>query len=131
MVKENSEGTFTYDELTSATNGFSKENLIGEGGLGYVHKGVLSNGKIIAVKTLKEGGPRGLDAFKSECEAIARVQHQHLVSLIGFCISDGKKMLIYEFVPNNNLEHHLYGKTCSACFTVPFIMFYWEKKTNF
>ncbi|XP_028775648.1 proline-rich receptor-like protein kinase PERK4 [Neltuma alba] len=110
VVKEASEGTFMYDELALATKGFAKENLIGEGGLGYVHKGVLPNGKSIAVKTLKEGGPNGLEAFKSESEAIARVHHRHLVLLLGFCVYGGKRMLVYEFVPNYNLEHHLHGK---------------------
>ncbi|XP_054824515.1 proline-rich receptor-like protein kinase PERK4 isoform X1 [Prosopis cineraria] len=110
VVKEVSEGTFTYEELALATKGFAKGNLIGEGGLGYVHKGVLPNGKTIAVKTLKEGGSHGLEPFQSESEAIARVHHRHLVLLLGFCISREKRMLVYEFVPCYNLEHHLHGK---------------------
>ncbi|KAI9089213.1 hypothetical protein K1719_029492 [Acacia pycnantha] len=110
VVKEVSEGTILYDELALATNGFVRENLIGEGGLGYVHKGVLPNGKAIAVRTLKEGGPLGVEAFKSESDDIARVHHRHLVLLLGFCIYRGKRMLVYEFVPNSNLEHHLHGK---------------------
>ncbi|XP_021600912.1 proline-rich receptor-like protein kinase PERK4 isoform X3 [Manihot esculenta] len=102
--------TFTYDELAAATGGFSQANLLGQGGFGYVHKGVLPSGKEIAVKSLKSGSGQGEREFQAEVEIISRVHHRHLVSLVGYCIAGGQRMLVYEFVPNNNLEHHLYGK---------------------
>ncbi|PON67682.1 Mitogen-activated protein kinase kinase kinase [Parasponia andersonii] len=102
--------TFTYDELAAATGGFSQANLLGQGGFGYVHKGVLPNGKEIAVKSLKSGSGQGEREFQAEVEIISRVHHRHLVSLVGYCIAGGQRMLVYEFVPNNTLEHHLYGK---------------------
>lgn len=101
--------TFTYDELAAATNGFSQARLLGQGGFGYVHKGVLPNGKEIAVKSLKSGSGQGEREFQAEVEIISRVHHRHLVSLVGYCIAGGQRMLVYEFVPNGTLEFHLHG----------------------
>ena len=101
--------TFTFDELMAATGGFSPANLLGQGGFGYVHKGVLPNGKEIAVKSLKSGSGQGGREFAAEVEIISRVHHRHLVSLIGHCIAGERKLLVYEFVPNNNLQFHLRG----------------------
>ncbi|XP_061342308.1 proline-rich receptor-like protein kinase PERK4 [Gastrolobium bilobum] len=103
-------GTFTYEELAAATNGFTDANLIGQGGFGYVHKGVLPSGKEVAVKSLKSGSGQGEREFQAEIDIISRVHHRHLVSLVGYCISGGQRMLVYEFIPNDTLEHHLHGK---------------------
>ncbi|KAL1215746.1 Proline-rich receptor-like protein kinase PERK5 [Cardamine amara subsp. amara] len=104
------QSTFTYDELSIATEGFSESNLLGQGGFGYVHKGVLPSGKEVAVKSLKLGSGQGEREFQAEVEIISRVHHRHLVSLVGYCISGGKRLLVYEFLPNNTLEFHLHGK---------------------
>ncbi|THU61857.1 hypothetical protein C4D60_Mb07t27680 [Musa balbisiana] len=106
--------TFCYEELATATNGFSHANLLGQGGFGYVHKGVLPNGKEIAVKQLKSGSGQGEREFQAEVDIISRVHHRHLVSLVGYCISGSQRMLVYEFVPNKTLEYHLHGKGLSA-----------------
>ncbi|WVZ25070.1 hypothetical protein V8G54_003614 [Vigna mungo] len=105
-----SQSSFTHDELVMATDGFSYSNLLGQGGFGYVHKGVLPNGKIVAVKQLKSESRQGEREFHAEVDVISRVHHRHLVSLVGYCISDNQKMLVYEYVPNNTLEFHLHGK---------------------
>ncbi|XP_076928732.1 proline-rich receptor-like protein kinase PERK15 [Bidens hawaiensis] len=105
-----SKSTFTYEELAMATDGFSDANLLGQGGFGYVHKGVLPNGKEVAVKQLKVGSGQGEREFQAEVEIISRVHHKHLVSLVGYCISGAQRMLVYEFVPNNTMEFHLHGK---------------------
>lgn len=105
-----SKSTFTYEELSMATDAFSDANLLGQGGFGYVHRGVLPNGKEVAVKQLKAGSGQGEREFQAEVEIISRVHHKHLVSLVGYCISGAQRMLVYEFVPNNTLEFHLHGK---------------------
>ncbi|XP_051148886.1 proline-rich receptor-like protein kinase PERK1 [Andrographis paniculata] len=105
-----SRNTFTYEELAMATDGFSNANLLGQGGFGYVHRGVLPNGKEVAVKQLKAGSGQGEREFQAEVEIISRVHHKHLVSLVGYCITGTQRMLVYEFVPNNTLEFHLHGK---------------------
>ncbi|XP_022860279.1 proline-rich receptor-like protein kinase PERK1 [Olea europaea var. sylvestris] len=93
-----------------ATDGFSNANLLGQGGFGYVHRGVLPNGKKVAVKQLKSGSGQGEREFQAEVEIISRVHHKHLVSLVGYCITGTQRLLVYEFVPNNTLEFHLHGK---------------------
>ncbi|GAB2225278.1 hypothetical protein Droror1_Dr00006069 [Drosera rotundifolia] len=105
-----SKSTFSYEELAMATNGFSEANILGQGGFGFVHKGILPNGKEVAVKALKAGSGQGEREFQAEVEIISRVHHKHLVSLVGYCIAGSERMLVYEFVPNNTLEFHLHGK---------------------
>jgi serine/threonine protein kinase len=103
-------GMFSYEELSKATGGFSEENLLGEGGFGYVHKGVLKNGTEVAVKQLKIGSYQGEREFQAEVDTISRVHHKHLVSLVGYCVNGDKRLLVYEFVPKDTLEFHLHGK---------------------
>ncbi|KAG8368249.1 hypothetical protein BUALT_Bualt15G0025700 [Buddleja alternifolia] len=103
------QSSFTYDELAAATGGFAKANLLGQGGFGYVHKGVLPNGKEIAVKSLKSNSGQGEREFQAEVDIISRVHHRHLVSLVGYCIAGSKRLLVYEYVPNGTLEYHLHG----------------------
>lgn len=102
--------TFTYEELAIATDNFSDTNLLGQGGFGYVHKGVLHDGRDVAIKQLKVGSGQGEREFQAEVEMISRVHHSHLVSLLGHCISGIQRLLVYEYVPNQTLEFHLHGK---------------------
>uniref|UniRef100_A0A0E0NRX4 DNA (cytosine-5-)-methyltransferase n=1 Tax=Oryza rufipogon TaxID=4529 RepID=A0A0E0NRX4_ORYRU len=106
-----SKSSFSYDELALATGGFSSANLLGQGGFGYVYRGVLAgSGKEVAVKQLKAGSGQGEREFQAEVEIISRVHHRHLVSLVGYCIAgSSQRLLVYEFVPNDTLEHHLHG----------------------
>ncbi|MQL90823.1 hypothetical protein Taro_023429 [Colocasia esculenta] len=99
---------FTYEELSEITDGFSSQNLLGEGGFGCVYKGRLPDGREVAVKQLKVDGGQGEREFRAEVEIISRVHHRHLVSLVGYCISESQKLLIYDYVPNNTLHYHLH-----------------------
>lgn len=111
------------------TNGFSRQNILGEGGFGCVYKGQVRDGKTVAVKQLKIGSGQGDREFKAEVEIISRVHHRHLVSLVGYCISDNQRLLLYEYVPNKTLEHHLHGKVIIRAlllfisFGFPFFLF--------
>ncbi|GAA0174851.1 hypothetical protein LIER_28153 [Lithospermum erythrorhizon] len=105
----NSRSYFTYEELVGATNGFSEDNLLGEGGFGRVYKGNLADGREVAVKQLKIGGVQGEREFRAEMEMISRIHHRHLVSIVGYCISDFQRLLVYDYVPNNTLHYHLHG----------------------
>ncbi|KQK12955.1 hypothetical protein BRADI_1g07010v3 [Brachypodium distachyon] len=107
-------GTFTYEELALATGDFSAANLLGQGGFGHVHKGVLPCGRAVAVKQLKSGSGQGEREFRAEVDIIGRVHHRHLVSLVGHCVAGDRRMLVYEFVPNKTLEFHLHGKGLPA-----------------
>ncbi|EFJ07414.1 hypothetical protein SELMODRAFT_133579 [Selaginella moellendorffii] len=105
-----SRSLFTYEELEAATAGFSRANLLGEGGFGCVYKGFLHGGQVVAVKQLRVGSRQGEREFRAEVEIISRVHHRHLVSLVGYCIADAQRLLVYDFVPNGTLEHHLHGE---------------------
>ncbi|XP_010553934.1 PREDICTED: proline-rich receptor-like protein kinase PERK8 [Tarenaya hassleriana] len=109
-VISNPRSWFSYDELAKATNGFSERNLLGEGGFGCVYKGVLGDGREVAVKQLKIGGSQGEREFRAEVEIITRVHHRHLVTLVGYCISDHQRLLVYDYVPNNTLHYHLHAE---------------------
>ncbi|KAH1198176.1 Proline-rich receptor-like protein kinase PERK13 [Glycine max] len=99
---------FTYEMVMEMTNAFSTQNVIGEGGFGCVYKGWLPDGKTVAVKQLKAGSGQGEREFKAEVEIISRVHHRHLVALVGYCICEQQRILIYEYVPNGTLHHHLH-----------------------
>jgi interleukin-1 receptor-associated kinase 1 len=103
-------GTFSYEELAAATGNFSAANLLGQGGFGYVHKGVLPGGRVVAVKRLKSDSGQGEREFQAEVDIISRVHHRHLVSLVGHCIAGARRVLVYQFVPNKTLEFHLHGQ---------------------
>lgn len=106
----NSKSLFTYEELYGFTGGFSNQNLLGEGGFGCVYKGCLPDGREVAVKQLKVGGAQGEREFQAEVEIISRIHHRHLVSLVGYCIAERERLLVYDYVPNNTLYYHLHGK---------------------
>jgi hypothetical protein len=100
---------FPFDELYEITGGFARDNVLGEGGFGCVFKGTLGDGKVVAVKQLKGGGGQGEREFQAEVEIISRVHHRHLVSLVGYCIDEDHRLLVYDFVANDTLHHHLHG----------------------
>lgn len=100
---------FTYQEMYHITDGFSPRNLLGEGGFGSVYRGRLPEGKEVAVKQLRDGSGQGEREFQAEVEIISRVHHRHLVSLVGYCISNSQRLLVYDFVSNDTLHYHLHG----------------------
>ncbi|XP_052207511.1 probable receptor-like protein kinase At2g42960 [Diospyros lotus] len=100
---------FTLRDLELATNRFSKENVLGEGGYGVVYKGRLINGTEVAVKKLLNNLGQAEKEFRVEVEAIGHVRHKNLVRLLGYCIEGVHRMLVYEYVNNGNLEQWLHG----------------------
>ncbi|KAI9109473.1 hypothetical protein K1719_019527 [Acacia pycnantha] len=101
---------FSYAELELATGGFSQANFLAEGGFGSVHRGVLPDGQVIAVKQHKLASSQGDLEFCSEVEVLSCAQHRNVVMLIGFCIEDKRRLLVYEYICNGSLDSHLYGR---------------------
>uniref|UniRef100_A0A7N2L117 non-specific serine/threonine protein kinase n=1 Tax=Quercus lobata TaxID=97700 RepID=A0A7N2L117_QUELO len=99
---------FSLADIEAATNKFSFENKLGEGGYGPVYKGVLPNRKEIAVKKLSKTSTQGFEEFKTEVMLTAKLQHVNLVRVLGFCIESDEKMLIYEYMPNKSLDYYLF-----------------------
>ncbi|KAK9285687.1 hypothetical protein L1049_024886 [Liquidambar formosana] len=100
---------FTLRDLEFATNRFSAENILGEGGYGVVYRGRLINGTEVAVKKLLNNLGQAEKEFRVEVEAIGHVRHKNLVRLLGYCIEGVHRMLVYEYVNNGNLEQWLHG----------------------
>ncbi|KAL7213352.1 hypothetical protein ACSBR2_015966 [Camellia fascicularis] len=99
---------FDLATIQVATNNFSDDNKIGEGGFGSVYKGILSNGQEIAVKRLSRNSGQGAEEFKNEVVLVAKLQHRNLVRLLEFCLEGEEKILIYEFVLNKSLDYFLF-----------------------
>nr|CAD1823446.1 unnamed protein product [Ananas comosus var. bracteatus] len=94
--------------IKAATNNFSEENKLGEGGFGPVYKGILQDGQEIAVKRLSMSSAQGLDELKNEVVIVAKLQHKNLVRLIGCCIEEQERLLVYEYLPNTSLDKFLF-----------------------
>ncbi|KAL2537651.1 putative receptor-like serine/threonine-protein kinase [Forsythia ovata] len=100
---------YSLKELEIATDQFSDDNVIGEGGYGIVYRGILHDGSVVAVKSLRNNKGQAEKEFKVEVEAIGKVRHKNLVGLIGFCAEGTRRLLVYEYIDNGNLEQWLHG----------------------
>ncbi|XP_074286134.1 putative serine/threonine-protein kinase PBL7 isoform X3 [Silene latifolia] len=100
---------FTFKQLHSATGGFSKSNVIGQGAFGSVYRGILNNGRKVAVKLMDHGGKQGDEEFKMEVELLSRLRSPYLLGLIGYCSDSNHRLLVYEFMANGGLQEHLYS----------------------
>ncbi|XP_023907406.1 G-type lectin S-receptor-like serine/threonine-protein kinase LECRK3 [Quercus suber] len=101
--------SYTFEELTEATNGFREE--LGRGAFAKVYKGVLEyeDRKLVAVKRLNNMEREGDMEFKAEVSAIGRTNHRNLVQLLGFCNEGEHRLLVYEFMSNGSLASFLFG----------------------
>ncbi|XP_021296996.1 cysteine-rich receptor-like protein kinase 10 isoform X2 [Herrania umbratica] len=99
---------YDFDTIKAATNNFSDENRLGQGGFGAVYKGRLSTGQDIAVKRLSKDSGQGDLEFKNEVLLLAKLQHRNLVRLLGFSLQRNERLLIYEFVPNSSLDRFIF-----------------------
>ncbi|CAN8235273.1 unnamed protein product [Cochlearia groenlandica] len=109
---------FTYNELKTITQGFSKYNYLGEGGFGEVYKGFVDDNSLeiglktqpVAVKALKQEGGQGHREWLAEVIILGQLKHPNLVNLIGYCCEDDHRLLVYEYMERGNLEEHLFQK---------------------
>ncbi|XVE87862.1 hypothetical protein DITRI_Ditri19aG0022400 [Diplodiscus trichospermus] len=99
---------FDFGTIRAATNNFSDENKLGQGGFGAVYKGKLSFGEDIAVKRLSRESGQGDLEFKNEVLLVAKLQHRNLVRLLGFSLERTERLLVYEFVPNASLDRFIF-----------------------
>ncbi|GJU93629.1 G-type lectin S-receptor-like serine/threonine-protein kinase [Tanacetum coccineum] len=114
---------FRFSTVAKATNIFSPENKLGEGGFGPVYKGMLEEGQEIAVKRLSQTSSQGIDEFKNEVICISKLQHRNLVKLLGCSIEGDERLLIYEYMPNRGLDSFIFDKMQSALLD-------WTKRFN-
>ncbi|OEL36712.1 Receptor-like serine/threonine-protein kinase ALE2, partial [Dichanthelium oligosanthes] len=101
--------TFKFAEIDKATNGFDDSKVLGEGGFGCVYQGTLEDGTTVAVKVLKRYDGQGEREFLAEVEMLGRLHHRNLVKLLGICVEENARCLVYELIPNGSVESHLHG----------------------
>ncbi|KAJ4899889.1 Cysteine-rich receptor-like protein kinase 10 [Raphanus sativus] len=100
-----------YRTIQAATNDYSENNKIGQGGFGEVYKGTFLNGTEVAVKRLSKSSGQGETEFKNEVVVVAKLQHRNLVKLMGFSLEREERILVYEYVPNKSLDYFLFDST--------------------
>ncbi|XP_022154375.1 putative receptor-like protein kinase At1g80870 [Momordica charantia] len=107
---------FSYRELKRATNHFDSANIIGKGGSGTVFRGVLRDGKSIAIKRLDSISLETEREFQNELQILGGLRSPFLVTLLGYCVEKNKRVLVYEYMPNRSLQESLfsdgYGGLC-------------------
>ncbi|KAB5556928.1 hypothetical protein DKX38_007837 [Salix brachista] len=115
-------------EILAATENFNPKLLIGEGGFGKVYKGTLESGKKVAVKRSDSSHGQGLPEFQTEIMVLSKIQHRHLVSLVGYCDEGLEMILVYEFMENGSLRDHLYDR--KECLKNPSVetAFTWKQR---
>jgi len=112
--------SFTFAELKAATRNFRPDSVLGEGGFGSVFKGWIDEqtltaskpgtGVVIAVKKLNQDGWQGHQEWLAEVNYLGQFSHPNLVKLIGYCLEDEHRLLVYEFMPRGSLENHLFRR---------------------
>ncbi|KAK3433339.1 hypothetical protein EUGRSUZ_D00847 [Eucalyptus grandis] len=100
---------FDLPTIEAASNEFSNNSKLGEGGFGPVYKGILPGGQEIAAKRLSRSSGQGVEEFKTEVELVAKLQHRNLVRLLGFSVEREETIVVYEYAPNGSLDRLLFG----------------------
>ncbi|KAE8729660.1 hypothetical protein F3Y22_tig00003435pilonHSYRG00024 [Hibiscus syriacus] len=103
---------FNYEELERATGGFKEESVVGKGSFSCVYKGVLKDGTVVAVikAIMSSDKQKNSKEFHTELDLLSRLNHAHLLNLLGYCEEGGERLLIYEFMAHGSLHQHLHGK---------------------
>uniref|UniRef100_A0A7N1A1Z6 non-specific serine/threonine protein kinase n=1 Tax=Kalanchoe fedtschenkoi TaxID=63787 RepID=A0A7N1A1Z6_KALFE len=107
---------FTYDELEQATDGFKEESQVGRGSFSCVFKGVLKDGTVVAVKRalVSPDMKKNSKEFHTELDLLSRLNHAHLLNLLGYCEEGEERLLVYEFMAHGSLHQHLHSEN-KAC----------------
>ncbi|XP_049383761.1 G-type lectin S-receptor-like serine/threonine-protein kinase At4g03230 [Solanum stenotomum] len=100
---------FNLESILVATDNFSDANRLGQGGFGPVYKGKFPQGQEMAIKRLSSHSSQGAEEFKNEVMLIAKLQHRNLVRLLGYCIEENEKILLYEYMPNKSLDTRIFN----------------------
>ncbi|XP_030461609.2 putative serine/threonine-protein kinase [Syzygium oleosum] len=104
----------SMEELRNATEDFHPLRIIGDGGFGLVFKARLANGLTVAIKKLEPDAFQGFHEFRAEMEALCKLQHPNIVKILGYCMSNSDRVLVYEFMERGSLDQWLYDTKSSS-----------------
>ncbi|XP_010928423.1 protein STRUBBELIG-RECEPTOR FAMILY 8 isoform X1 [Elaeis guineensis] len=102
--------SYTVASLQIATNSFSQDSLLGEGSLGRVYRAEFSNGKVLAVKKIDSAALslQEEDNYLEAVSSMSRLKHPNIVTLVGYCVEHGQRLLVYEYIGNATLHDMLH-----------------------
>ncbi|XP_057441946.1 receptor-like cytoplasmic kinase 176 isoform X1 [Lotus japonicus] len=120
ILKSSNMKSFTFGELKTSTRNFRPDSMVGEGGFGCVYKGWIDEqslaparpgtGMVIAVKRLNQEGLQGHSEWLTEINYLGQLHHPNLVRLVGYCVEDDQRLLVYEFLTKGSLDNHLFRR---------------------
>ncbi|CAN4079312.1 unnamed protein product [Withania somnifera] len=95
-------------DLMIATNGFSMNNVINSTRMGTTYNAVLRDGSALAIKQLNTC-KLSERQFGVEMNRLGQLRHPNLVPLLGYCVVEDEKLLVYKHLSNGTLHSFLNG----------------------